>query len=76
MDGRFCRMARSVVVPVCWHSRCARMDYINHPARSRQVDSGLRRAATGFLPSRRIPDFLSVNDGRASMVFKVASLCL
>ena len=28
------------------------------------LDSGLRRAATGLLPSRRIPDFLSINDGR------------
>ena len=27
------------------------------------LDSGLRRAATGILPSRRIQDFLSINDG-------------
>ena len=26
------------------------------------LDSGLRRAATGILPSRRIQDFLSIND--------------
>ena len=26
------------------------------------LDSGLRRAATGLLPSRRIQDFLSIND--------------
>ena len=26
------------------------------------MDSGLRRAATGILPSRRIQDFLSIND--------------
>ena len=57
----------------------AGMEFINHPACSRQVDSGLRRAATGILgglfptplyhlrpvgvPSRRIQDFLSINDG-------------
>ena len=29
------------------------------------LDSGLRRAATGLLPSRRIQDFLSINDGEA-----------
>ena len=28
------------------------------------VNSGLRRAATGLLPSRRIPDFLSINATR------------
>ena len=27
------------------------------------LDSGLRRAAMGILPSRRIQDFLSINDG-------------
>ena len=31
---------------------------------SKPLDSGLRRAAAGILPSRRIQDFLSVNDGR------------
>ena len=31
------------------------------------VDSGLRRAATGLLPSRRIQDFLSINDGGAEV---------
>ena len=30
---------------------------------SQPLDSGLRRAATGILPSRRIQDFLSINDG-------------
>ena len=30
---------------------------------NKPLDSGLRRAATGILPSRRIPDFLSINDG-------------
>ena len=29
----------------------------------RFLDSGLRRAAAGVLPSRRIQDFLSINDG-------------
>ena len=28
-----------------------------------RLDSSLRRAATGLLPSRRIQDFLSINDG-------------
>ena len=28
-----------------------------------RLDSGLCRAATGLLPSRRIQDFLSINDG-------------
>ena len=57
----------------------AGMEFINHPACCRQVDSSLRRAATGILgglfqtplyhlrpvgvPSRRIQDFLSINDG-------------
>ena len=41
------------------------MYYINHPACCRQVDSGLRRAAPGILPSRRIQDFLSINDEEA-----------
>ena len=27
------------------------------------MQAGLRRAATGILPSRRIQDFLSINDG-------------
>ena len=27
------------------------------------LDSGLRRAALGILPSRRIQDFLSINNG-------------
>ena len=27
------------------------------------MQAGLRRAATGLLPSRRIQDFLSINDG-------------
>ena len=31
------------------------------------LDSGLRRAATGLLPSRRIQDFLSINDGGAGV---------
>ena len=30
---------------------------------NKPLDSGLRRAAKGFLPSRRIQDFLSINDG-------------
>ena len=30
------------------------------------LDSGLRRAAKGVLPSRRIQDFLSINDDRVS----------
>ena len=30
---------------------------------NKPLDSGLRRAATGILPSRRIQDFLSINDG-------------
>ena len=54
------------------------MNYVNHPACGRQVDSSLRRAATGLLgglfqtppttcihagvPSRRIQDFLFIND--------------
>ena len=29
-DGRLCRMARSVFMPVCRHSHCAGMDYVNH----------------------------------------------
>ena len=33
----------------------------------KSLDSGLRRAATGLLPSRRIPDFLSINDGGAGV---------
>ena len=55
-DGAFdCR-------PRDCHSRSAGMACFNHPACSRQVDSGFRRAATGLLPSRRIQDFLSIND--------------
>ena len=38
------------------------------------LDSGLRRAATGILPSRRIQDILSINDGVLSM--KVAAMRL
>ena len=30
---------------------------------NKPLDSGLRRAAMGILPSRRIQDFLSINDG-------------
>ena len=30
---------------------------------NQSLDSGLRRAAPGILPSRRIQDFLSINDG-------------
>ena len=72
MDSRFYRMARSVVVPVVVIP--ALRECIMNP-----LDSGLRRAATGFLgglfqtplyhlrpvgvPSRRIQDFLSINDG-------------
>ena len=70
--------ARQAPCPRC-HSRFAGMDCLNHPACRGQVDSGLRRAATGILgglfqtppyhlrpvgvPSRRIQDFLSINDG-------------
>ena len=36
-----------------------------------RVDSGLRQAATGLLPSRRIQDFLSINDGVDSGLFPV-----
>ena len=37
---------------------------------SQPLDSGLRRAATGILPSRRIQNFLSINDeGGWSQVF-------
>ena len=43
------------------------------------LDSGFRRAATGILPSRRIPDFLSINDGkvvcRAFINFGCTSVC-
>ena len=35
--------------------------FLNHLG-SALLDSGLRRAATGILPSRRIQDFLSIND--------------
>ena len=31
------------------------------------LDSGLHRTATGILPSRRIQDFLSVNDGEVGI---------
>ena len=41
------------------------MTCVNHPACCRQVDSGFRRAATGILPSHRIQDILSINDGGA-----------
>ena len=34
-----------------------------HPCRRTSMQAGLRRAATGILPSRRIQDFLSINDG-------------
>ena len=33
------------------------------------MQAGLRRAATGILPSRRIPDFLSINDGGVASGF-------
>ena len=33
---------------------------------NKPLDSGLRRAATGILPSRRIQDFLSINDGKGN----------
>ena len=44
-------------MPVCRHSRYAGMDYVNHwiPA-----CAGRLRAS---MPSRRIQDFLSINDG-------------
>ena len=34
---------------------------------NQSLDSGLRRAAPGILPSRRIQDFLSINDGEAKI---------
>ena len=40
------------------------------------LDSGFRRAATGILPSRRIQDILSINDGgdgvKYSLLFRPA----
>ena len=35
------------------------------PPRHPFLDSGLRRAATGILPARRIQDVLSINDDEA-----------
>ena len=49
-------MARSVVAPQ--PPLPPRGNGLHKP-----LDSSLRRAATGFLPSRRIQDFLSINDG-------------
>ena len=51
-DGAFGCLACVLSFPLCGNGLC------------KPLDSGLRRAATGFLPSRRIPDFLSVNDGK------------
>ena len=44
---------------------------------NQSLDSGLRRAAPGLLPSRRIQDFLSINDGVARIkAIKAAGLRL
>ena len=75
-ESRFCRTARSIIVPVYCHSR------LRGNGLSKPLDSGLRRAATGILgglfqtplyrlrpvgvPSRRIQDFLSINDGEGN----------
>ena len=34
------------------------------------AQASLRRAASGILPSRRIQDFLSINDGGAKWVYR------
>ncbi len=46
-----------------WAGMTIRQDWrpFHIPARP-LLDSGLRRAATGVLPSRRIQDILSIND--------------
>ena len=38
------------------------------------MDSGLRRAAPGLLPSRRIQNFLSINDGEGNENIFIISL--
>ena len=39
-----------------------------------RLDSGLRRAASGVLPSRCIQDFLSINDGSVGILPKFESI--
>ena len=39
-----------------------------------RLDSGLRRAASGVLPSRCIQDFLSINDGSVGILPKFGSV--
>ena len=50
---------------------CRDNPWLSFPLRghglSKPLDSSLRRAAPGFLPSRRIQDFLSINDGEAGV---------
>ena len=41
----------------------------------KSLDSGLRRAATGILPSCRIQDFLSINDGAFCSLPALLLLC-
>ena len=43
---------------------------------NKSLDSGLRRVATGILPSRRIQDFLPINDGKGNRQISVIPLTI
>ena len=45
-------------------------------AYNKPLDAGLRRAATGLLPSRRIPDLLSINDSEGNRYLLIIPLTI